>query len=339
MLLNRSLRVPVLALAALSVVPMGLAQEKQRSSTQEVPSAPSAPNLQLPPTGGVPANPFPKVDPKNFTAKTPTTETVNEFLRQSWGYDSNRIWQVAAILKTPVEGVSKVVVQVAEKGGEKPQTAVLQFYSMPDGKHIISDDVISFGAHPFAEDRATLVQKAAGPARGATAKDLLIVEFADFQCPHCKTAAATVDKLVQDFPNARFVYENYPLTEIHPEAYKASLYSVCVGKEGGTDAFYKFATALFDGQAGLTPEGAELTIKAAVAKVGLDPVKVTACTTTPAAKAEVDASLQLGKDLNIVETPTLFVNGRRLAGFGNIPYDTLKKIIEFHAKEDGPAAK
>lgn len=338
--LNRSLRLPVLALAALATVQVGLAQASQSSSTQEVPSAPSAPNLQAPPASTVPENPFPPVDPKNFTASAPSKETVNEFLRKSWGYDSNRIWQVAAILKTPVEGISKVIIQVAEKGGQKPQTAVLQFFALPDGKHIISqDDVLSFGANPFADDRAVLLQRANGPARGAASKDLLLVEFADFQCPHCKIAQATIDKLVQDYPNAHFVYENFPLVQIHDEAYKAALYSVCADKLGGSDAFFKFAAATFDGQAGLTPEGVELTLKSAVAKTGLDPAKVAACSTTPAAKAAVDASLKLGQDLNISETPTLFINGRRLPGFGNIPYDTLKKIIDFQMKEDGPAPK
>lgn len=339
--LNRSLRVPVLALAALATVQMGLAQTNQPASSQEVPSAPSASNLQQPPANGVPENPFPKVDPKNFTANAPSVETVNEFLRQSWGYDSNRIWQVAAILKTPVEGISKIIVQVAEKASQKPQTAVLQFFALPDGKHIIpsNDDVLPFGAHPFAEDRATLAQRANGPARGAASKDLLLVEFADFQCPHCKVAQATMDKLVTDFPNARFVFENFPLRQIHDEAYTAALYSACANKLGGSDAFYKFADATFDGQAGLTPEGVQLTLKGATVKAGLDPDKVAACSTTPAAKAAVDASSQLAKDLNINETPTLFINGRRLPGFGNIPYDTLKKIIDFQAKEDGPAPK
>jgi hypothetical protein len=119
MQLNRSLRVSVLAVAALAGTQWTLAQASTPAQSSEVPSAPSAPNLQAPPASGEPTNPFPKVDPKNFTADKPSVETVNEFLRQSWGYDDNRIWQVAAILKTPVDGISKVVVQVAEKGSQQ----------------------------------------------------------------------------------------------------------------------------------------------------------------------------------------------------------------------------
>ena len=60
-------------------------------------------------------DPFPAVNPKNFTAASPTTAEVNAFLKQAWGYDENRIWSVAAILKTPAPGVARVVVFVADK--------------------------------------------------------------------------------------------------------------------------------------------------------------------------------------------------------------------------------
>ena len=44
------------------------------------------------------------------------------FLQANWGYDENRMWQVQAILKTPVDGVSKVIVLVGDKTG-KAETA------------------------------------------------------------------------------------------------------------------------------------------------------------------------------------------------------------------------
>ena len=154
---------------------------------------------------------FPKPDPANFTATTPTKEIINAFLQTSWGYDESRIWQVQAILKTPVEGISKVVVYVGDKTGKQKPTA-LQFFALPDGKHIIAgDEIIPFGEHPYADYRAQLQQSADGPYRGSASKDLELVEFADFQCPHCKEAQANMDKLAVDFPKARIVFQNYPL--------------------------------------------------------------------------------------------------------------------------------
>ena len=88
-------------------------------------------------------------DPANFTAASPTKEIVNAFLQTSWGFDDSRIWQVQAILKTPVEGISKVVVLVGDKTGKQKPSA-LQFFALPDGKHIIAgDEIIPFGEHPL----------------------------------------------------------------------------------------------------------------------------------------------------------------------------------------------
>ena len=80
-------------------------------------------------------------------------------MKSSWGYDENRYWQVEEIAKTQVEGISKVVVYVGDKSGkQKPQA--LQFFALPDGKHIIAgDSILTFGENPFAASRAELQQR------------------------------------------------------------------------------------------------------------------------------------------------------------------------------------
>ena len=300
------------------------------SAQQNVPPAPAAePAAPAPAAAPV----FPPPDPANFTATSPTKETVNGFLQASWGYDQTRVWEVAGIFKTSVDGISKVVVYVGDKTG-KQKTSGIQFFALADGKHIIAgDEILPFGDHPYADNRALIKQQADGPYRGAADKDFLIVEFADFQCPHCKDAQANMEKLATDFPKARIVYQNYPLPQ-HKEAAGAAAYGVCVAKQGGSSAFYTFAAAVFDGQDGLaSPDGATLTLNSAVTKAGLDPVKIAACAKTPATVAEVDASVKLAKDLGVNQTPTLLVNGRQVPA--NAPYDTIKQIVEYQEKLDG----
>lgn len=301
-------------------------QEQPAAPAQEQP-APSAPAPSGPPV-------FPAPDPANFTASAPTKEVVNAFLEANWGYDSDRMWQVQAILKTPVEGISKVIVLLGDKTGkQKPQA--LSFFALPDGKHIIAgDQIVNFGEHPFAGVRQQLAQRADGPYRGSASKDFEIVEFADFQCPHCKDAQANMDKLAADYPKARIVFQNFPISAIHPQSTIAAEYGVCVTKLGGSPAFFQFASAVFDGQDGLaTADGATLTLNSAAAKAGLDPAKVSACAATPEVKANVDASTTLGTDVGINEVPTLVVNGRTLPA--SAPYDTLKKVIDYQIKTDG----
>jgi protein-disulfide isomerase len=321
------------ALAALSLFVFQAAAQQQVPPAQE-PSA-AAPSAPSPTTAPV----FPAPDPANFTAALPTKETVNAFMQASWGFDESRVWQLQAILKTAAEGVSRVVVLVGDKAG-KQKPGQLEFFVFPDGKHIIvvgDDTIIPFGEHPYAESRAMLQQRADGPYRGSASKDLEIVEFADFQCPHCKDAQANMEKLAVDFPKARIVFQNYPLTRIHNQAAKAAAYGVCVTKEGGSNAYFTYASAVYEGQEGLaTDDGATLTLNSAVTKAGLEPAKIAACAATPAIVANVEASVKLAQDLNINQTPMLVINGR-LVPIGAVPYETIKQIVQYQAKLDGVA--
>jgi len=319
------------ALAALSI------SFYEAAAQQNVPPAPAqTPGEAVPSAPAAAAAPvFPKPIPENFTATTPSKDTINAFLQTSWGYDESRVWQVQAVLKTPVEGISKVVVYVGDKSGKQKPSAI-QFFALPDGKHIIAgEEILPFGEHPYTEAKAILQQRADGPYRGSATKDLEIVEFADFQCPHCKDAQANMDKLAVDFPKAHIVFQNYPLERIHPQAKLASEYAICVAKTGGSEAFFQFAGAVFDGQDGLaSADGAILTLNSAVTKAGLDPAKISACATTPATSAAVEASVKLAQDLDIQQTPTLVVNGRQIP-IGGAPYDTIKQVIEYQEKLDG----
>jgi protein-disulfide isomerase len=319
-----------IALAALSI------SFYDAAAQQNVPPAPAQNPAEAAPSAPAPTAPvFPKPVPENFTATSPSKDTINAFLQTSWGYDETRMWQVQAILKTPVEGISKVVVLVGDKSGKQKPSAI-QFFALPDGKHIIAgEEILPFGEHPYAEAKATLQQKADGPYRGSAAKDLEIVEFADFQCPHCKDAQANMDKLATDYPKARIVFQNYPLERIHPQAKLAAEYAVCVTKAGGSTAFFQFAAAVFDGQDGLTSaDGAILTLNSAVTKAGQDPAKIAACAATPQTSADVENSVKLAQELDIQQTPTLVVNGRQIP-IGGAPYDTIKQVIDYQEKLDG----
>lgn len=280
-----------------------------------------------------PTDPFPPVNPKYFTAQSPTVDTVNAFLRAIWGYDPKRIWRVEAILSTPAAGVSKVVVFVTDKTpNAKVQNTA--FFTTPDGKHAVAGDaVVSFGPTPFAETRKLLEDKADGPARGATGKNFLLVEFADLQCPHCKDAQATMDQIAKDFPNARIVYQSFPLVQIHPFAFKAATYGACIAKQK-PDAYFTYTAAVYDAQAALTPETGDQTLNSAVTKAGLDPAAIDACAATQPIKDSVNASIKLAEDAGVDQTPMLAVNGHMLP-LTSVPYETLKAIITYQASLDG----
>jgi protein-disulfide isomerase len=328
----------VLAVASAAWLPAALAQNGT-APVPQAPAAPQAPAGSSAPAPSAPAEPaatFPTPDPANFTATSPTKQTVEEFLKAYWGYDTSRIWQVQAILPTPAPGVSHVIVLVKANGaGAKEQIAQLSFHTLPDGKFLVAADaLLPFGPKPFQAYREILQAGANGPSQGGSSKALEIVEFSDFECPHCKEAQPTIAKLLADYPSVHFVYQDFPLTQIHTEAFKASTHGYCVAKAGGNEAFFKFSDALFETQAGLTPATADATLKDAETKAGQDPVKIAACATTPAAKDAITASLALGAKVGVNSTPTIFINGRGVPAVG-IPYPMLQKIVEFQAQLDG----
>ncbi|HEX4155295.1 MAG TPA: thioredoxin domain-containing protein [Acidobacteriaceae bacterium] len=294
---------------------------------------PAAPAPQKNAVKAPEATTFPAVNPKNFTATSPTVGEVNGFLKAIWGFDASRKWEVAAILKTQAPGVAKVVVLIsdARQQGKTMQTV---FFTTPDGKHAIADNVIDFGPTPFADARKTLQERADGPAQGAKSNDLLLVEFADLQCEHCRDAQEKMGNLAEDFPQARIVFEDYPLTASHPYSREAALDGVCVRKTKGDAAFFSYAQAVYAKQAGLTAESAEETLKAAETAAGADPAAVAACAATPEAKEAIDATIKLGEDLGVYQTPMIDVNGHLLA-LESIPYETLKRIVAFQAEQDG----
>jgi protein-disulfide isomerase len=323
---------------ALSVTAMAGAQTSTGTGAAGTPAPAAAQKAAVPlqlqnldPT--TKADPFPAVNQKYFTASSPTVDTVNSFLKTLWGYDSNRIWRVEAIQTTSAPNVSKVVVFVSDRAANSKVQPV-PFFVMPDGKHAVAGDaVVPFGATPFAEMRKALQEHADGASRGATSKDFLLVEFADLQCPHCKEAQTTMDQLSKDFPNARVVFQSFPLPEVHPFAFKAAAYGYCVQKQKN-DAFFPYAAAVYDTQEALTPETGDATLKSAVTKAGLDPATVDACASTQAIKDQVNASVKLGEAVGVDQTPTLSVNGHMLP-LTQIPYETLKKIVAYQATLDG----
>jgi protein-disulfide isomerase len=145
-----------------------------------------------------------------------------------------------------------------------------------------------------------------------------------------------MDKLAKDFPKARIVFENFPLTEVHPYALQAATYGACVAKQSN-DAFFTYAQAVYDTQGALLPETADATLKAAVTKAGLDPAAIATCAAGEAAKADVNAAVRLGEAVGVDQTPMLAVNGRLLS-ISSVPYETLKQLIVYQASLNGVSA-
>jgi len=263
--------------------------------------------------------------------KLPSKDTVESFMQHWFGYDSSITWQVAQIQPSEVPGFAQVVVAL-EKSGQRQQMVL---YITPDEKHAFSGEVIPFGADPFAPARKELATSTTGIARGPASAQLTVVEFSDLECPHCKQAQPIVDKLIADFPNARLVFQQFPIEAAHPWAFKAATWAQCVGR-ANNEAFWKFVNGVYDDQLNIDPQNADAKMKEHAAAAGGDVARASTCAASPETAKTVRDSLELGKAVGVSGTPTLFINGRKIAGVTSIPYDMLKDLAHF---AESPGAK
>jgi protein-disulfide isomerase len=282
-----------------------------------------------------------KTDPhhaKNNTAFTPkleirpnlpSEETVNAFLKEMFGYNSQLSWRIADIRPSEAEGLAQItIVLTGPKGPE-----VMRFYVTADGKHALAGQLMPFGADPFAADRKLLAKEANGPSRGPATAPVIVVEFSDLQCPHCKAAVPVLDKLLAEETNVRFVFQNFPLP-MHDWAAKAAAYADCVGRSSN-DAFWKFVEGTFNAQPEITAANADEKLKAVADAAGVKGDDIAACAAKPETEARVQQSVALGRAVRVTGTPALFINGREIENVGALPYTVLKSLVDFAAKDAG----
>lgn len=260
------------------------------------------------------------------TAKLPSEATVNEFLKHMFGWNQNLAWHVASIKPSEAPGISEVTVIFNTPEGQ----AMQRIYVTPDEHYAFSGDLVPFGADPFAAARADL-KNTTGPEHGPKDATVTIVEFGDLECPACKKAQENLNKLMSEEPKAKLVFQNFPLEQIHKWAMLGAKYVDCLGRENN-EVVWKFIATTYDHQSDVTDQNAEEKLKQFVKDSGGDPAAVSACAAKPETEKRVRESLALGEKLNVNSTPTFFINGRRVAGFVNTPYDALKAMVDYDAK-------
>jgi protein-disulfide isomerase len=261
------------------------------------------------------------------SANLPSEETVNSFLQQTFGYDSTVTWKITAIKPSIAAGLAEVDVVLSNSQGQSATT----LYVTPDGKHALTGDILPFGAKPYQPAKEALLKGVNGPSRGPDKAPVTIVEFSDLQCPHCKDAQPIIDKLLTEEPNARFVFQNFPLPS-HNWAAKAANYADCIGRSS-KDAFWKFVQGTFDAQSSITEANADEKLTAIADTAGVKGAEVATCAAKADTKTRVEQSVALGQSVGVTGTPTVFVNGRRIGNVVGLPPEVLKGLVEFAAKQ------
>lgn len=248
-------------------------------------------------------------------------------MQQTLGWNSSLSWKVQDIRPAEAEGLAEITVVISGPEG----SSASKFYVTADGQHAVLGNIIPFGAHPFDATRKQLEKGMTGPSRGPADAPVILVEFSDLQCPHCKAAQPTVEKLLSEEKNARLVFQNFPLTG-HDWAMKAASYADCVARSSG-DAFWKFVQATYDTQTDITAANADEKLTAIADASGVKGADMATCAAQPETTDRVQHSVALGKAVGVSGTPTLFINGRSVSNLGGMSYEELKSLVEFAGKD------
>jgi protein-disulfide isomerase len=144
--------------------------------------------------------------------------------------------------------------------------------------------------------------------QGPADAPLTLVEYGDYECPHCGTAHSIVQEVQQRLGDQlRFVFRNFPLTAAHPHAEHAAEMAEVAGRGG---KFWSMHDLLYENQDALEDE--ELIGYAEL--LGIDPEEAATAFRLQTFAERVREDFLSGVRSGVNGTPTFFINGVRHTG-------------------------
>ena len=271
------------AFLALFLLAAGLSTQAQQASPGSIPA----------PAGG---------------ADAAVRKKIGDYLRHLYAWGPEVKLTVAPLKETGVPGMLETTADL-ELGGQKESA---KLFVSRDGKYLFRGELTDMSQDPLAETRAKLKLDNA-PATGDPQAPVTLVEFADFECPVCKQLHDVMRTILPRYPQARLIFMDFPLSNIHPWARSAAIAARCAFQQD-PKAFWTFYDRIYDDQQVISAENAwnKMIDYAGDARLNTDAFK--SCMASPEAAQAVDASFENGREVEVASTPTVFVNGRRLVG-------------------------
>lgn len=177
------------------------------------------------------------------------------------------------------------------------------------------------GLHPAVTEK----DHSLGPADAP----VTLVEYGDYQCPHCFRAHPIITAVLKQVgPRVRFVFRNFPLTEIHPEALHAAEAAESVASRAGAAAFWKMHDAIYEHQQDSEDALDDAHLVRYAKSAGADPAGVQEDLDEGTFEERVRGDFMSGVRSGVNGTPTFFVQGERFDGDWTNPEVLLRALQE-----------
>ncbi len=170
------------------------------------------------------------------------------------------------------------------------------------------------------------------PAKGDPNAPVTIVEYSDYQCPFCLRHFNNTIPLLQEYIDAgqvRYVFKDFPIHSIHPQAQKAHEAARCARELGGDEAYWTMHDLLFVNQetwAQTALPNHVAVFKSLAGEAGLPQAEFDTCLDSGKYYDAVNAELNEGAQLGVRGTPAFFINGQFVSGAQ--PFSAFQQVIE-----------
>jgi protein-disulfide isomerase len=155
--------------------------------------------------------------------------------------------------------------------------------------------------------------------RGRSDAPVTVLEYGDYECPYCRGAARDVRDMLARYPDTvRFVFRNFPITQLHPHAEQAAEAAEAAGAQG---KFWEMYELLLQPSSRLDL-GSLLDYAAGL---GLDVGRFRGAVTGHAHAAKIEQDVQDGVQDGVNATPKFYVNGERIDG--KLPLEGVEDAI------------
>ncbi|OGG66923.1 hypothetical protein A3I99_04135 [Candidatus Kaiserbacteria bacterium RIFCSPLOWO2_02_FULL_45_11b] len=161
---------------------------------------------------------------------------------------------------------------------------------------------------------------------------ILIVEYSDYDCPFCKSFHETMNRIIEEYGatgKVAWVYRQFPIPQLHPNAPRISEAALCVGDIAGNDAFWTFSNLVF-GERDINEPTNTTRLVDYAKTAGVENADFTSCLESGRMKSVVTEDFNGGAAAGIQGTPQSFVLiGNQQAPIeGAQPYEVVKQIVE-----------
>lgn len=168
--------------------------------------------------------------------------------------------------------------------------------------------------------------------RGNPNAPIVMIEYSDYECPFCKEYHSVMSQIMDEYGvtgKIAWVYRQFPLAQLHPNATKLSEAGLCVGEIAGNTAFWNFTDLIFNSRDIDAPTNIT-KLPQYVAEVGVDQTAYVECINSGRMEASVLASAEEGFRIGARGTPytILMVGDQEAVIDGAKPYEVVKAIVQ-----------